>query len=497
MRHEPLIESAREALCSALAELSRSDPFAGAAIRMRRELGLAADADELFRYWESRAAGNPRGEMRYRWELTHRRGVPMPAFAPDAKGWGPWRAAEQPLFESDPFAFEERLTTPIVLTENAELLADASAAGDALAERLLAEAAPVLRRDFAAFVQERDPWQDTFALWCVARRPRVLALLHPLAVAIATCYAAGIPADRDHVEGLRFPFHRAPLTSASAQLATALYALGSDLELVARLAAFVERARLPGGGFGDASESADVLTTLVAADLCARVDPAFDPEPTTRALSELAGPRGLFRAVGPDAPWLTGEVLALFSLFERPFAERFRWPFLAAANRDHKTGLPFFAYFADLARLFSALPGLATAEAELAFIDLVGFRTFNNRYGQDAGDAVLGAFARELETLAACRSVRDGGDEFLVIGAPTRSGLCVDLEKFRHEWPLRFRARFGADVPPVAPRILAGRARAGRLVAAREELGRAITALKNAGSGADGAGVLVDRGAIG
>jgi GGDEF domain-containing protein len=492
-----VIDRAREGLRSALAELSRSDPFAGAAVRLRGELGLPPDAGELFRYWDSRAPGNPRGDMRYRWELTHRRGVPMPAFASDTRAWGPWRAAEQPLFDADPFAFEERLVTPIVLTENAELLSEASARGDGLAQSLLAEAAPVLRRDFAAFVQERDPWQDTFALWCLARRPRALALLHPLAVAIATCYAAAIPSERDHIEGLRFPFHRAPLTSASAQLATALYALGSDLELVARLTAFVQRARLPSGGWGDASETADVLTTLVAADLSARVDPAFDPGPARRLFADLARADGLFRAVGPDAPWLTGEVIGLVALFERPFAERFRWPFLAAENRDHKTGLPFFAYFADLARLFAALPGLATAETELVFIDLVGFRTFNNRYGQDAGDAVLATFARELETLPLSRAVRDGGDEFLVIGAPLRGGLCDELERFRHEWPVRFRARFGDEVPPVAPRILAGRAPAGRLVAAREELGRAITALKNAGSGADGAGVLVDHGAIG
>jgi GGDEF domain-containing protein len=497
MRNRAVNARDRDALATALGELVPPDPFAASVLRLRLELGLDADASALFEYWDSRAPGNPRGDMRYRWELTHRRGVPMPPYAPEPRRWGPWRAAEQPMFDQDPFAFEERLSTPVVLTENAELLAEAGAAGNALAARLVAEAAPVLRRDFAGFVQERDPWQDTFALWCLVRRPRTLALLHPLAVAIATCYAAGIPDDRDHVSGQRFPFHQAPLASASAQLATALLSLGSDLALVARLAAFVDRARLPSGGWGDASERADVLSTLVAADLTARVDPAFDPAPTRRVLAQLAGKDGLWRAVGPDAPWLTSELLALLDTFERPFAERFRWPFLAAENRDRKTRLPFFAYFADLARLMSALPGLASAESELVFIDLVGFRAFNNLYGQDAGDAVLAAFAAELETIASARAVRDGGDEFLVIGAPLRGGLSAELEKFRHDWPNRFRARFGSEVPPVAPRILVGRGRAGRLLAAREELGRAITGLKNAGNGGDGAGVLLDAGEIG
>jgi GGDEF domain-containing protein len=417
----------------------------------------------------------------------------MPDHAPDSQRWTPWRAAEKQLFEQDPFAFEERLSTPVVLTANAELLAEAKAQGNELAAKLLAEAAPVLRRDFAGYVQERDPWQDTFALWCLVRHERTLELLHPLAVAIATCYAASIPSSRGFVEGQRFPFHGAPLVSASAQLATALYALGSDLALVAALVAFVQAKRLPSGGWGDASEAADVLTTLVAADLAARIDPGFDPEPTRRLLASLQAEDGLWRALGPEAPWLSGQVLGLWRLFELPFAARFRWPYLPQQNRDHKTHLPFFAYFADLAQLLAALPGLSSCEVELGFIDLVGFRTFNNRYGQDAGDDVLEAFARALESIEAARAIRDGGDEFLVVGAPERPDLHGALDYFRRSWPERFRARFGADVPPVAPRILVGRVRAGRLIGAREELGRAITGLKGSGdAGSDG--ILVDAG---
>src|SRR5262249_1960086 len=151
-------------------------------------------------------------------------------------------------------------------------------------------------------------------------------------------------------------------------------------------------------------------------------------------------------------------------------------------NRDRKTGLPFFAYFVDLAALFADLPGLSASATEMAFVDLAGFGAFNNKFGQDLGDAVLRAFAEEIERTPAAKVVRDGGDEFLVVGAPERKGLTRDLDAFRKQWPGRFCARFGKDAPPVAPRILVSRARGGELRRAREELGRGIGELKNAGA---------------
>jgi GGDEF domain-containing protein len=163
----------------------------------------------------------------------------------------------------------------------------------------------------------------------------------------------------------------------------------------------------------------------------------------------------------------------------RAFADRFRWPHAPAANRDHKTRLPFYAWFDLLARLFAALPGLATAETEVAFLDLAGFRAFNNAHGQDAGDAVLAAFAAELARLDAASAIRDGGDEFVVLGAPARTGLARDLQAFRRAWPGLFRARFGADAPTVAARILVTRTRGASLRQARETLGRTIGTLKN------------------
>lgn len=454
------------------------EPLAGCFVRIRAALGRETDPSPLFEWWRSRSRGNPRSEMRYRWELTHRRGVPMPPYAADERQWHAWRAEEEPLLHRDPFDFESRLLVPIIITENAELLSEAADAGGALADNaleLLDEAAPVLRRDFAGFVQAADPWQDTFALFRLVRRPRTLSLLHPLAVAIATNYAAGCVGP---VLGTRFPFHARPLVSASAQLASGLLALGSDMTLVGDLIAFVAASRLPNGGFSDGG-SPDVLTTLAASDLLACIDPSFDPEATIRWFSERQGDDGLWRALGPDAPWLTFEIMSLIERGTRPFDARFRWPFLAAANRDRKTGLPFYAYYADLAQLFAELAGLSRCHVELAFIDLVGFRAFNNRFGQDRGDEVLRVFARELDSISSTRAIRDGGDEFLLLGAPTRTGLEAAIDEFRRAWPARFAATFGGDVPPVAPRVLLGHTRGAALRHARERLGREIGSMKH------------------
>jgi len=173
-----------------------------------------------------------------------------------------------------------------------------------------------------------------------------------------------------------------------------------------------------------------------------------------------------------------------------PFASRFRWPHLPAANRDHKTRLPFYAWFDLLARLFASLPSLAASETELGFIDLAGFRAFNNAHGQDAGDSVLAAFAGELARIEAAAAIRDGGDEFLVVGAPSRPPLAPDLEAFLVSWKAAFHACFGADVPGVAPRIVVGHSTGAELRALRQRLGRAITRLKDLATIPD-IGVLV------
>jgi GGDEF domain-containing protein len=480
------------ALLAAAREVVAPDPFAGAAARAVAEFGAegGADFESLLGSWASRAPGNPTSEMRYRWETSHRRGVRVPSFSPVVARWRAWRSPEQPSLEKDPFAFEERLSLPVAICNNVELLAG-QAARSPLARQLLAEVMPIARRDLALSVQGLRPWTDTFALWCVARAPLALGHLHAIAVAVAAAYSAAVVDDA--VLDLRFPFHEKPVVSATAHLASALLALGTDLELCARLCATVSRRRAPDGTWADGHGAPDVLTTLAGADLVSRVDPDFDVGPTRAWLLEQAHD-GLWWALGPDAPWLTAVVLDWFDRAAKPFGERFMWPFLADQNRDRKTGLPFFSYFAGLAELFAALPGLARARTEIAFFDLIGFRDFNNQHGQQRGDEVLACFARFLAEIPAARAIRDGGDEFLLVGAPLRVGLFAELEQRRSEWVARYRDAFGDGCPLVVPRVLVAATRGSSLVATRERLGREVATLKHSKAGADG--LLVDAGLV-
>ena len=92
-----------------------------------------------------------------------------------------------------------------------------------------------------------------------------------------------------------------------------------------------------------------------------------------------------------------------------------------------------------------------TAEMPILFCDLAGFKEFNNQAGQQLGDEVLRAFAAALGGIAWARPIRDGGDEFVVIGAPGHPGFVNDVNAFRAAWPGVFAAAFGHDVPAVRP----------------------------------------------
>lgn len=492
---EVALRRAEAALASPELDVDPGSPYAATLARARGAMGLEAreaSVAPLFERWRRVHLGSEIGELRYRFPLTHRRVRPLPEWAGAPESWSPWRPAEAPLVE-DPFEFEARLSVPAVLADVTELLSELSDAGGELgaeAQAMLFEAEPVLRRDFASFVRAANAWADTFALWCISRRPRALAILQPFALAIATSYAANAARAGGVVLGTRFPFHEQPLVSASAQLATGLLALGQELELAARLSAWVAGAASAEGGWADLAGPVDPLTTVAAADLLSHVDPSFDADPAVARLTELQRAGGWWRVYGPEVPWLTSVIADWLRAVERPFSDRFRWPHLPDANRDHKTRLPFFAWFEQLARLFRALPGLAGAHTEIAFIDLAGFRAFNNRHGQDRGDDALRAFAEELERIPAASAIRDGGDEFLVVGAPTGRTLGEKLDALRRAWPDVFRRRFGAEVAPVAPRILVASSRGGALRATREVLGREIGRLKEAARELPPEGVL-------
>jgi hypothetical protein len=70
------------------------------------------------------------------------------------------------------------------------------------------------------------------------------------------------------------------------------------------------------------------------------------------------------------------------------------------------------------------------------------------------------------------------------------------MDDFRRRWPARFRALFGAHVPPLPHASSWHEHGGGDRRRAREELGRGITALKNDPAADPIEGLLVDVGTI-
>jgi GGDEF domain-containing protein len=466
----------------------------------RRDLGLDDDPARLIAGW---APGLTRetGTVRYRWGINPRFAGSFPAWVGPVDDWRPWRAADAAAWAERPtrqIEDIERLLTPIILTDTLDLLSEASLRQDAsgdLARSFLDEALPKVRRDAAGWVQELRAWSDTWALWAMARRPGALTLLHPFAAAIAGSYAISAQLAGGKVLGTRFPFHDVPLVSGSAQLATGLVALGVHPNLTGVLTAFVRARQQGDAGWGDGDGPSDELTTLVAAELLASLDPAYDPAPTAVWFARRQRPDGWWRACGPEATWLTVEVLAWLRCSKSPFAERFRWPHLAVTNRDRRTSLPFYGYFADLERLFQATPGLSAAPIDVAFIDLAGFGAFNNAFGMAKGDEVLRTFAQALARIPGSIAIRDGGDEFLVAGTPTGTGLDSRMRIFREAWAAEFASAYGQAA--IAPRILTATTIARGIVGARNELGIRIARLKDEVRDVGPLGIQLDLGRLG
>jgi GGDEF domain-containing protein len=467
--------------------------------RARATAGLPVDPLPRLRAWDARQT-RAAGSVRYRWPFTHKSLLIYGHWTGVVESWQAWRPRDRAAMAENRALFIDRFLSPIILADTIEWLGDVGEGNDeaaSLASKFLAESRTKLRRDMAQSAQETHAWGDTWALWCVARRPRALALLHPFALAIAEGYADTTLGHGGPVRGTRFPFHDMALVSASAQLATGLVALGTHPKLTGALAAWVRDAQHADGGFGDADGPSDLLTTLVAVDLLGGLDPGWDPGSAITYLLGQQQPDGWWCAFGPETVWLTSEASAWLSAAIRPFSARFHWPEVALANRNRRTGLPSYDYYADLARLFQELPGLADAEVEVAFLDMAHFGQVNNRLGMAVGDACLREFAQALARIPDAMAIRDGGDEFLVVGAPVGVGsndggssLADRLDAFRYEWPTTFRASFG-DEPVPAARILVARTRGRLLVEIRDELGREIAKLKERFPDPSEEGVLV------
>ena len=488
------ISRATHALLGVLDQLALADPMRPSVLMFAEDDGRQRYHGELLASWQSRASANPDRARRFPWLIPNDSLPTSPATgAADGRG-ALWRPREKDWLDRDPTAFGRRLVGSIAIAENMHFLAELTHRRDSLiaetAAEILRNIQPLAEGKVAYAIRGDDPWRDTFTLWLLVRRPAALELLRPLAVAIATrsgtlaSRLAGLPC------GIRFPFEAVPLVSASAHLGLGLWALGYRPSLLPGLLTFVASREQRDGGWSDDGQPADVLTTLAAAELLGSLDPTFDPDRTVDFFVRHQEAAGWWRALDPEAPWLTAEITKWLQAADRPFHERFQWPMQAVTDLDRKTGIPGFAAFDTLDRVFSTLPGIGAEPIAMAFADLAGFREFNNRCGQEMGDLALRLFAQHLRELPDTLAIRDGGDEFIVTGAPGRPGLADDIDAWRAGWPSVFRARFGSDVPMVSPRFVVGEGLARDIAALRERLGRAIGATKDEPLDGDGRGLL-------
>ncbi len=310
-----------------------------------------------------------------------------------------WRPLEAELRVRMRRDYGRRVALPGVLATQLELWTRVARGGGphaASAADLLADVRPTVEHDVARAVEALDPWADTLLLWQLSDHAEALASARGLLFALAIRY--GSIADRDDgiVHGIRYPFHRVPLVSATAHLSLGLWRFGLYPTLVPKQLAFL-RATARNGAWADGSQPPDILTTLAAAEVLLRLDPAFDPMPTHRFFAAHQESDGWWRALDPEVPWLTASILDWLQRSELSFSKGFRWPEVALWQRDYVTGLPTMAFFAGLADAIADGGGaLGASTVEVAFCDLAGFRAFNTQHGQAVGDEALRVFGAAL-----------------------------------------------------------------------------------------------------
>lgn len=456
---------------------SPANPFRPAVLRWALATGRTVDAGPFLDQLERAVLGGRGGARRYRWSF------PVADWVPQEQRLA-WRPAEHEQVERSGGDQAARLWTPPILAEHVDLLERLAHAADvataARARALLGEATPRLEDDVARRVLGADPWGDTFLLWVFSRRSRALTAVRGLVSAIAARYAARAARTGGIVEGITFPFFEQPMPSATAHLAAAAARMGEGIDLVAPAVAWLAEQRRPDGGWGDPDQPSDLLTTLAVAELLGTLDPAFSPAAALDAIGAiLARQDGRVEVMGPEWPWVAVELVMFARWSALPFQDRFRWPHMADWVIDRRVRVPRYeAYLLD-ARLFERLPGLGAAAIEISFLDMAGFGAWNSTYGQAAGDELLALLTAQLRTIPSSRTIRDGGDEFLVLGAPGAAGLEDRLGEVFRRWPGVSRAAY-PDLAVVPLRAAITTTTASDLLEARVRLGAWIGDVKRA-----------------
>lgn len=145
---------------------------------------------------------------------------------------------------------------------------------------------------------------------------------------------------------------------------------------------------------------------------------------------------------------LAGGVLALVAMGYFLFAQmKSKRTFADLAMIDTLTGAPNRRHILHYAQLQLKACDTTGNELLLAVIDLDHFKSVNDRFGHDAGDAVLKAFASATmgELRGGARIGRHGGEEWLLVMPSTRADQAPAIfERLR----TAFRFQHPAAVPP-------------------------------------------------
>jgi GGDEF domain-containing protein len=471
---------------------SIEDPLVVVAYETQRLRGHEPDPWPLIDRFRARPPRYGReNAMRYRWSLSWGAAAGHASYHEDSPT-DHWRPFDLDRLEADPTAFGRQLMEPLTIAAHLRFwgdLADQRRDLDAadFAATLLAEAMATMEHDVASWFLGRDPWRDTFGLWLLSADPHATRMLRHMVLSLALRYGA-IAAHHGVIVGLRHPFFETPLVSASAHVAAGLWRMGLYPTALPKLVDLLTSTRTTEGSWSDGDQPPDILTTLAAADVLARLDPSFDPEPTVGWFLRHQEADGWWRALGPEVPWLTAAVMAWLDRSTRSFEERFEWPTSPVWAQDRLTGLTTMATLDELAMALERLPGLRDQVIEAAFLDLAGFGEWNTRHGQSRGDDLLAVLGRTLSAIPEVLPVRIGGDEFLILAKPGQRDLGSRLDEWRVAWPA---ALMDAAMPAnVAPRILLDQETAGRLPLLRRRLGEGIGPLKAAQPAPPPSGVI-------